>query len=98
MANRRLSATAPACPYRRIWIRVKYPNRSTSANGIFRSANSKTLRISSSFIRQHVVIGGARLQQSIAKKTSHEIMVYYQMVIDVNELTPRSPVFEAGAP
>jgi hypothetical protein len=41
----------------------------------FSLSELKTLRISSSFIRQHVVIGRARPQQSIAKKTRHEIVL-----------------------
>jgi hypothetical protein len=40
----------------------------TPANGIFRSAESKTLQISPSFIREYVAIGRVCLQLSIAKR------------------------------
>jgi hypothetical protein len=41
----------------------------------FSLSESKNLHISPSFIREHLAIGRACLQQSIAKNANHEIML-----------------------
>jgi hypothetical protein len=76
---------------------AKIHNRGSPAHFILFS-EIKNVRISQGFLSQHVAVGEADLQQTIAKKSNQEIMLENQMVMGDIELTPQDSKLRIGPP
>jgi hypothetical protein len=76
----------------------KIPEQIDAGERHFRSAKSKKASIIAAFFAQHVAVGGACLQQAIAKNASDEILLGNQLVTRQVRSEGGNPAGGFGAP
>jgi hypothetical protein len=94
MTDRPLPAIAPTGH-----LDIRKIHRSTDADeAVFSPSEIKSARRHPDFVRQHLAVGRANLQQPNEKKTYREIMFEYQAVMSIVERTHKGPGIGIGAP